>query len=313
MTRMNVLIIGAGFVGRCLAAELVRSGHKATLTSRNAPERVPVGCRWQLLDATDEAAMARILERVQPQAIVLAHGPSDISQCERIAEEAMRIHTAAARNVCRRAPRAIKILVSTDNVFDGTQTACAEDAQPNPANAYGRAKLAAEHILMRDGGAVLIARTSLIYGWEDARRGWTNFFALALQRLAAGETLEVPEATWNTPIFVVDAARIYIRCIENNVTGLLHVAGPQRISRLEWAELLAREYGLDPALIRPVPLEASRYFCRPRNSCMTSTRLPSLLEQWGDGACRSPAEVAQDLKDILRVPHFHRRQEENIP
>jgi dTDP-4-dehydrorhamnose reductase len=310
---MDVQIIGAGFVGRCLAAELVVRGHKVTLASRHAPERLPVGSRWQLLDATDEAALARVLDRVRPQAIVLAHGPSDISQCERIASEAMRIHTATARNVCTLAPRTKKILVSTDNVFDGTQTACAEDARPNPSNAYGRAKREAERILRRHGGAVLIARTSLIYGWEDGRRGWINFFALALQRLAAGEALEVPEAIWNTPIFVVDAARIYVRCLEHDVTGLLHVAGPQRLSRLEWAELLAREYGFDSALIQPVPVEASRYFCRPRNSCMTSMRMPSLLAQWGDVACRSPAEVARDLKDSLRTPLLHRRQEENIP
>jgi dTDP-4-dehydrorhamnose reductase len=296
---MEVLIIGAGFVGRCLAARLAGAGHRATLASRHRPEALSPDLAWVVLDAADRDAFAAVLWRMQPDAIVLVHGPSDISLCEYSPDEAMRSHAVIARNACRLAPQAYKLLVSTDNVFDGGQESYAEDARPAPANAYGRAKLAAEQVLAQSCSDFLIARTSLVYGWEEAERGWINFFALALRRLAAGEVLDVPDALWNTPIYVEDAVDIYCRCIEQSVNGVLHVAGPQRISRLEWARLLAQEYELDASLIHPVTAEASRYFCRPRNSCLASRRLSALLSQWPNVQCRSPGQIAMQLKPLL--------------
>ncbi|WP_192805003.1 SDR family oxidoreductase [Noviherbaspirillum aerium] len=296
---MQVLIIGSGFVGRCLAVRLASEGHDATLASRHRPAGLAPELAWLGLDAADRDAFAAVLHRLRPDAIVLVHGPSDISLCEYSPDEAMCSHAVIARNACRLAPHAYKLLVSTDNVFDGRQESYAEDAPPLPANAYGRAKLAAEQVLSQCSGDFLIARTSLVYGWEEADRGWINFFALALRRLAAGDILEVPDALWNTPIFVEDAAAIYTRCIEQSVMGILHVAGPQRISRLDWARLLADEYELDASLIRPIAADASRYFCRPRNSCLSSHHLPALLSAWPNVQCRSPAQAAVHMKPLL--------------
>ncbi|WP_288830944.1 sugar nucleotide-binding protein [uncultured Paraburkholderia sp.] len=307
---MNVLIIGGGFVGQCLADELLSNGHRVALACRNRPQGLRHRDRWIQLDATDAVAFRKAVGRLRPSVVVLVNGPSDISECAKDPVEAARIHGAVARNACEFAPTAYKLLVSTDNVFDGRRTTCTEAVAPEPLNAYGRAKLAAERILHAYGGQFLIARTSLIYGWEEDQRGWQNFFALSIQRLAFAETLEVPDDLWNTPIAVADAAKIYRRCLEENVTGLLHVAGPQRISRLDWARLLAAEFGFDAGLIKAVPVQASRYFCRPRNSCLSSERLPAMLAQWHDVTCRSPAEVAADMKAGLgtqwhiRAPHL---------
>ena len=45
-------------------------------------------------------------------------------------------------------------LVSTDWVFDGTQSGATEDTPPNPINLYGFLKAASEIVTLERGGAV---------------------------------------------------------------------------------------------------------------------------------------------------------------
>lgn len=298
-TPLKILIVGSGFVGKALAAVLEGAGHSVVLASRHVPVEPEWAARWTQLDACDGPMFHGVVERVSPSAVVLVHGPSDISECERSPDAAWSTHTSVALNACRAVGPAYLLMISTDNVFDGRREMYSEFDQTAPFNAYGRAKFAAEELLRSQGRNVLIARTSLIYGREQGGRGWTNYFALALKTFAENRVLEVPDPLWNTPIEVADAARVYAACIAQGMTGLLHVAGPERISRLDWAYLVAEAFGFDRTLIRPVPASGSRYFCRPRNSCLNSIRLQDLLVDCPDIHIRSPREVARQMATAM--------------
>jgi hypothetical protein len=51
----------------------------------------------------------------------------------------------------------------------------------------------------------------------------------------------------------------------NDLSGLLHVGGPARLSRLDTGYALARAYGLSPDAVRP-----GSYLSHPRASIMTA-------------------------------------------
>ncbi|MFF4710689.1 SDR family oxidoreductase [Streptomyces eurythermus] len=272
---MSTLVIGSGFVGRAVAAHLLDSGEKAVLASRTPPpddagRRPP----WSALDVTDPTAVRRVIDATHAERIVLVHGPSDVTWCEEHPEESLRGHAGAARVVAEAADDRRIVLISTDNVFDGTDPAPDETSPPRPANAYGRAKLAAERVLAERGDATTVLRVSLIYGWEPAvAPKWLNFFSSCVHRLRAGEHITAPIDQWTTPVLVEDVAAVTAAVLPAPAPALLHLGGPERISRADWARHIARELGLPPDRVSGQPRTLGRYASRPENSCLASTLL----------------------------------------
>lgn len=273
----RVLVVGAGFIGRAVAAAVAATGDQPVLASRHP---VRTGLAWVPLDVTDPGACATTMSALRPDAVVAVHGPSDVDWCEAHPERARQAHDQAARNVVRSAAGARLLMISTDNVFDGVAEGNDEFAQPRPANAYGAAKLAAEQQL-HDHPDATVLRVSLVYGPGPVAEGVrTNFAAACAARLRAGSPVLVPHPQWTTPVHVDDVAAVAAAAL-HGAPRLLHLGGPERISRLEWAHRLAGRLGAPRDLITAVPKAESTYACRPTNSCLTSRLLPDLLKRWG--------------------------------
>ena len=155
----------------------------------------------------------------------------------------------STRNVANAARHARLIHLSTDLVFDGEHGApYTEDDEPRPISEYGRAKLEAERLLPEDA---LIVRTSLLYGKADGPQ----------ERLAAtGKEFYADEIRCPTRVDELAAALLELAALD--VTGVLHVAAPDAVSRVEFARLLgAREpvgVPAPPGRARNVALDSSR-------------------------------------------------------
>jgi dTDP-4-dehydrorhamnose reductase len=283
---MRTLIVGSGFVGGTLAAHLAANGEEPVLASRR-PGAAAGGLPWTELDVTDPAACARVVREVAPEALVLVHGPSDVTWCDANPAEAMAGHQAAAHNIVAAAGDRRLVLISTDNVFDGTSAGNDEATATAPHNAYGRAKLAAEKVFAEADDATVL-RVSLVYGWEPPESTkWLNFFASCAHRLLAGEPVTVPYDQWTTPVLVDDVAAVTSAVLAARDLPLLHLGGPERISRADWATLIAAELGADPALVVAEPRARGRYAGRPENSCLTSKVLG-----------REPATAGVRVRDV---------------
>ncbi|WP_328875735.1 sugar nucleotide-binding protein [Streptomyces sp. NBC_00287] len=289
------LIVGSGFVGRAVAARLAAEGGNPVLASR----RMPAGsdAPWVRLDAADAEACERVVEAVRPDRLVLVHGPSDVTWCEADPERALALHSSAAAHLTKAAQGRRTVLISTDNVFDGSRPDNDENTPTAPANAYGRAKLAAERIL-REGADATVLRVSLVYGWEPAASAkWLNFFAGCAHRLRNGERVEAPDDQWTTPVHVADVAAVTAAALAPGTPGLLHLGGPDRVSRAEWAEAIAEGLGVPRSRVVRVPKAQGRYASRPTHTCLTSTLLDNVLRRHG----LRVRGVDEGIRDLLEA------------
>jgi dTDP-4-dehydrorhamnose reductase len=213
--------------------------------------RLRPGASTERVEVRDAAAVQALFERVRPDVVVhTAYRQEDDA-----------VNTEGSENVARAAAAVGARLVhlSTDVVFDGRKgSPYVEDDPPSPVTDYGRAKAEAERrVAAVHPGAVLV-RTSLLYGGASPSK----------HELAAND----PAFTFFTneirsPVHVIDLAEALLELAELDVRGPLHVAGPEDVSRAEFAELLRG------APVRSGPAPESR----PLDCSLDSSRARSLL------------------------------------
>jgi dTDP-4-dehydrorhamnose reductase len=293
---MLTMVVGSGYLGGRVGARTRELGGRAVLCSRRPPRaRSAAGAEWRELDVRDAASCRDAVRDVGPDALVVVHGPSDITWCEAHPKEAMDVHGAGAANLVAAAGGRPVLLISTDNVFPGTERSYGESDATAPANAYGRAKLTGERILLGTGTA-LVLRVSLVYGWDpDGHR--PNYFTTCARALRAGRNLDAPVDHWNTPVLVDDVAAWSAALLDAGRTGVLHLGGPERLSRHEWACRIAKGLGLDDGPVRPVGKADTAYACRPVNACLHSERAPALPELAG----LAPVDVDEGARRLADV------------
>ena len=181
--------------------------------------------------------------------IIHAGAISSADAVRREPEAGWSVNTRATEVLCDWAgERGRRLLfTSTDLVFDGTRPWNRESDPANPVVEYGRTKLAAEaHVLANRNG--LVARLSMLFG--PSTNGRAAYFDQAIAALRAGATQAFFEDEFRTPLDYVTAASILVRLAGTDATGVVHVGGPLRLSRLELMKRAATAMGADEALVQ---------------------------------------------------------------
>jgi dTDP-4-dehydrorhamnose reductase len=248
---------GAGYLGSELCRLAFERGDDVLATHHRAR---PAHGRAITLDVRDAAEVERVVMRHGPDVIVhTAYVQSGDALHDTVGRGSRAVAAAAHRGGAR------LVHLSTDLVFDGEQGApYDEDAEPRPVGEYGAAKLEAERLVARANPDALLVRTSLLYG----RTGGPQE-ALALRDDVVLYTDEI-----RSPTRVDELAAALLELAGGNLSGVLHVAGPDAVSRFELGRSLRAAAGADPDGVRGAP---SPRRGRARNVALDSSRAAGLL------------------------------------
>ncbi len=259
-----ILVTGSGLLGSEVISVLGRE-FEVVGTYNSKPKEGAVR-----LDISDRSGVFEAVGKAMPSVIVHTAALTNVDYCEDHRDEAMAINALGTKNVADAAKKfnANMIYVSTDFVFDGKSGMYREDDPVNPISYYAYSKLLGEYYVLGLDNYV-IARTSVVYG--NARQ---NFVTWVRDSLKAGTRIKVVNDQFNTPTLSVDCAEAILGLVNNNARGIYHTAGSERVSRYEFAQKIARFYGLDESLIEPVTSDfLNQKARRPADSSLDTTKV----------------------------------------
>jgi dTDP-4-dehydrorhamnose reductase len=275
MDKNPVWVTGAGgLIGRCVVAAAAES----------APEVRTLGLTRAQLDLADFAAVRSEFRRRQPRLIIHCAALSQSPDCQANPALAHKLNVEATALLAELAAEIPFVFFSSDLVFDGKAGNYEETAPVNPLSVYAETKVLAERVVLANPRHTVI-RTSLNGGTssngsrafnEQMRRAWE-----------AGQAVHLFRDEFRSPIPARVTARAVWQLAARNQTGLYHVAGSERLSRLQIGQLLAARWPrLHPRIVpgslreysgAPRPPDTSLN-CAKARSCL-SFPLPGLT-QW---------------------------------
>jgi dTDP-4-dehydrorhamnose reductase len=203
------------------------------------------------LDVTQRTMVRDVISSVKPTVLVNCAGFVNVDTAESNRELAWRTNVTAVEYLAEAARKvdARMVHVSTDFVFDGQRAPYVETDMPHPLNYYGRTKLASENALRTSGIEYTIFRVCMLYG--AAERLAVNYALQVIQSLEAGQPIHAATDLFSSPTLIDDLALAIVRATERKRLGLYHIAGPEILSRFEFAQRVAEAFRLDASLVLP--------------------------------------------------------------
>lgn len=233
----------------------------------------------QEMDITNPAIVKRVLDELQPWAVVNAAGYVRVDDAEREPYLCRRINADGAAilaNAC--AQRSVGLInFSSDLVFDGDHNQpYLESDEVAPLNVYGHSKAQAEQWVLHHHPCSLVIRTSAFFGpWDEY-----NFLTIALRTLTAGQVFVAAEDAIVSPTYVPDLVNASLDLLIDGECGLWHLANPGAIAWADLARWTANLAGLDTSSIQTCSTKALGLAApRPTYSVLGSERgvlLPDL-------------------------------------
>jgi dTDP-4-dehydrorhamnose reductase len=272
-----ILVTGAsGLLGASVALLAQEQGRQVVGLYHRHPVRMD-GVKSLEADLADPVETRRIFLEVKPSIVVHCAAATNVDWCEEYPEEADRINVKMPATIAEAAAQsgARLLYVSTDSVFDGERGNYAETDTAAPVNVYAKTKFQGEKEVLRHHPAALIARVTL-YGWNAQNK--ESLAEWILKQLTLGKVVPGFSDIHFCPVLANDVAEVLLSLLDQNLTGVYHIVGSERVSKYEFARRVALTFGFDPdqvdlTLLADAKLKARR----PRDTSLNTEKICAAL------------------------------------
>jgi dTDP-4-dehydrorhamnose reductase len=194
--------------------------------------------------------------------------------CQHNPAAAQLANTQVTRHLANLAHNIPFFFFSTDLVFDGQQGQYAEPHPTNPLLVYGQTKANAEHHVLSNPNHTVI-RTSLSAGSSPS--GKSSFSENLILAWKNGRTPKLFTDEFRTPIDASVTARATWELVLQQATGIFHLAGSERLSRLDIGQIIANTQPHLHCPIQPASIHDFTGSPRPADTSLNCSKIQQLL------------------------------------
>jgi dTDP-4-dehydrorhamnose reductase len=264
---------------------------------QTAPKFAP---RWRVraltradFDLLDFKSVEREFQKDKPQLIIHCAAITVVGDAQKNPVLARRVNVEATKFLAELAAEIPFVFFSTDLVFDGRKGNYSETEAVNPLTIYGETKVAAEAMVLKNPRH-LVVRTSLNAGVSPSgNRAFNEQLRATLRQVEQGMTLFTDE--FRCPIPAVETARAVWDLAQKNCAGIYHVAGAEKLSRLEIGKLLLSRW---PEIKMEIKSGSAKDFPGPPRALDTSLDvakaqnvLSAPLPRFSEWLAQNPQEI----------------------
>ena len=285
---MKYLVTGsAGLIGNQLVNDLEKSGEIVYSCYNNVKPLYGIPIQLDLLDLE---GIHKIFKKIQPDIVIHSAALTDVEKCELEQKLANSLNVTATEVIAKEVEQIGSYLmyISTDYVFDGNQGLYKETDLRNPLSNYGKTKLSGEKIIQDITSRWSIIRTSTPFGQHPLKK---TFPAWVYENLKINKKINILENQLTSPTYVPNLSEMILEIISRRLEGFFHLAGSTKISRFEFAKMIATKFDLNLSLLNPVKIDSMPWKAiRPIDSSLDISKINTMLKI-------KPYTISQSLDD----------------
>lgn len=244
----TILVVGVDTTVGANAASRLSDRH--SIVGLAPGRRVAVeNCECHEFDASNSDEAATWLADVQPERVLYC-GPESRSCWEPAAADQLTAESPATARAWAAATKSAGIpftMISSDAVFAGPWIFHDEESLAVCRSPQAAAIREAEKLVGEACPEALIIRTN-VFGWSPTPQG--GWIENLLSTIENSRTVDCDAIRHATPILAADLIDIVERAWNEELSGVYHVGGAERISPIQFAQRLADQFDLPWLAIR---------------------------------------------------------------
>ena len=282
---MKVLVTGVkGQLGFDIVNELDKRGFET------------IGVDIEEMDITDSNSVIRVLNEVNPDAVIHCAAWTSVDAAENNEEKVRLVNAVGTENIAKVCKKInCKLMyISTDYVFDGQgDRPWDPDCKDyKPLNIYGQTKLEGEFAVANTLDKYFIVRIAWVFG-----KNGKNFIKTMLSVGKTHDTVRVVNDQIGTPTYTYDLARLLVDMIETEKYGYYHATNEG--GYISWYDFTKEIYRQAGYKTKVIPVTTAEYglskAARPFNSRLDKSKLVKNgfepLPSWRDALSRYLKEI----------------------
>ena len=219
---MKILITGAtGFLGKKLMSFLPKKGFEVIGTANGKKNG------FTPLNIKDRKEVSKVIGGEKPDVVIHCAAVTNVDYAENNKKETFETNVKGTENVALacKAIGAKLIHISTDYVYGGSKNSkYSENDELNATGIYSQSKIEAEKIVEKTLDNSIIARVTLLYGYND-RDDKNTFVNWVVRSLGEGREISAFTDQYSNPTLIDDIAGALATLIEKGRNGIYNVTG----------------------------------------------------------------------------------------
>jgi dTDP-4-dehydrorhamnose reductase len=225
----------------------------------------------------------------RPNQVVNTVALTSIEVCEEDPDLAYRTNVVVAKNlaiVCDLLK--IKFIhISTDNLYSDGVPWSDEAKKMSPCNKYGYTKMLSEFEVMNCCPDAIVVRTNFYGKGANDKKSFSD---LIIESVRSQKKIQLFNDVFYTPITMNSLIELVDALIQVNFTGVINVAGRERLSKYDFGVRLSAFLGLDERFIESVSIsQRSDLVARPREMSLSTDLLQGTIG-------RKPPSINEDFQ-----------------
>ena len=226
------------------------------------------------LDLTHSSAVERVYQHLAPSAVIHCAALSRTTDCEQDPSLARRINVDVTAQLAYLSQDIPFLSVSSGEVFDGQRGWYREEDDPNPINVYGKTKLEAERVVLRNPRHTVV-RIVLTAG--VSKHGTRSFVEDMSRAAKSGKPVTLYGDEFRCPLPAGAVARAIWELLLRSTPGLYHLGGRERLSRWEIGQALLPWYSELQGCLIEGSARTHRGAPRPADLSLNCEKVQSVL------------------------------------
>ena len=242
------------------------------------------------------------LKAYSPEVLIHTAGMTNVDGCNEDPNAANIINGIVPANIAKVChDLGIKFVhISTDHLFDGTESFVSEETPPKPLNAYGYSKALGEEGVLKNNKEALIIRCNFFTWGPSYRFSFSDFI---YNNLFNEQPINLADDIYYTPALAQNLIDAIFSLLSKDAVGIFNVVGSERLSKYEFGMKMADIFNLNSFSIKQASWSTlGAKASRPYDMSLSDLKLREFL---GYDLGSSNKNI-QDLKALMNTKLFNK-------
>jgi len=264
---------GSGRVGGMLCEKALQKGCEV-YSNYHSYRIIKTGVTFVQLDISKRDEVEHAMKTLRPDRLI--HTAAIAQENEPSLLQAVNVEGTRHIAECCADEGVYMAYISTDLAFDGQKGMYREDDCVNPKGDYPASKVKGEQLVKEICPDSSILRVAINYGWSERRN---TFLEWILKEAFYRKSVCLFKDQKRSLISLQDLADAVLEVSLKKIGGVLHLGGPEAMTRYDFGLKVARHFSFPEEWLVPVSMEKMNYVGSRCYDCSFDiTKAKTLLE-----------------------------------